>query len=460
MAIDFSDFLPIRRESLATIRPRIDGDANAGVAPASDDFVDVTTGGYFADVAQALAIEQERLWDFGSTEVPAVAFITTAWGRYLDMHGDVLGVPRKAAAFASVIAHFTGTNGTQVGTNFQIATLPTDPDQDPVVFQTTTSGTIAAGVLDLPVVAIETGVAGNVPVGALSQFESATPTGLTAVTNLAPTAGGAEPESDQAYRARLLLEFGSTPGAGTIGDYQRWALAYPGVGAVAVEPVWAGDGSVRVVVLDANNNPVGPATVSGLQAVLDPFFFTTLTVGDTDLSLTNIINVIDAGSNTPNAGSFYVSGQRISYTGKTATSFTGCTGGSGTILAGSQVAMGGQGRGKAPIGAEVLVTTAASLIVPVVGTVTHRPGYSLDGTNGTTATRVPLIGALADYINSLPPGEDIPVDHARARFFTVPGVWRVSGVTVSGQTDLRVVSALEVPVLGSVTLTDSGASPT
>lgn len=455
---DFSDFLPIRRESLATIRPRIDADANAGVDPASDGFIDTTTGGFFSDVAQALALEQERLWDFAATEVPAVAFITFAWGQYLDYHGVVLGVPRKAAARASGTLRFIGTNGATIGTGFQVATLPTDPDADPIAFKTTASGTIAGGILDLPGEALELGAAGNVPVASLTEAQSALPSGVTSVTNLAPMAGGAEPESDQDYRERLLLEFASVNGSGTISDHQRWALAYPGVGRVTVEPVWAGDGTVRVILLDATNNPVGPATVSGYQALVDPFHFTTTTTGSQTLPLATINVTSTTGA--ANSGRIYINGQAISYTGKTGATFTGCTGGTGTVTAGTAVNQGGQGRGLAPIGAEVLVATASALVVPTGATITFRQGYSLDGTNGTIATRQAIIDSLASYVNALPPGEDITLDHVKARYYQVPGVWDTSGVTINAAAANLAVTTLQVPVLGSVTLADSGGSPT
>jgi hypothetical protein len=107
---DFADFLPVRREDLATIRPRVDADMVAGDPPQSA--LDLTPGLPAWDLTQAILLEVERLWDFAATEVPAVMFVTYAWGEYLDMHGEVLNLPRKAAAPASGVVRFTGVNGT------------------------------------------------------------------------------------------------------------------------------------------------------------------------------------------------------------------------------------------------------------------------------------------------------------------------------------------------------------
>ena len=120
----------------------------------------------------------------------------------------------------------------------------------------------------LPVEAVEPGASGNVPPGAITQL--LTPIQGVSVTNPMPTSGGADVESDELLRKRVLLEFSSRPGAGTVADYERWALGYAPVGYATVEPLWSGAGTVRVIVTDQDNNPVAPSVVTGLQQWLDP----------------------------------------------------------------------------------------------------------------------------------------------------------------------------------------------
>ena len=127
----------------------------------------------------------------------------------------------------------------------------------------TTGGKFRASV-----VASSAGASGNVGIGAIDTI--VTPVvGLDSVTNEGVIAGGADEESDEDLRARILLEFqGGT--AGNIVDYQRWALAYEGVGRVTVIPVADGPGTVTVIVMDATGGPVSAAVVDGLQEELDP----------------------------------------------------------------------------------------------------------------------------------------------------------------------------------------------
>lgn len=382
--MEFIDFLPLFVETPDTIRARVDADMNAGVDPTDPNFADTTEGGMYFDVTQPIILEIDRLWDALSTEVPAVMFPAFAWGEYLDDWGVTVNLPRKAAVAASGTVTFTGTAGGLVATGTQVSPLQTDPDVAPPIFQTSASAVIGGGgTVDVPVVAVNTGVAGNVAGGTITQLNSPNAS-ITALTNAAGTSGGSEVETDDSYRNRILLEFSQSQGAGNQSDYLRWALAYPGVGNATVQPIWAGAGTVRVIVSDQFNNPVSGTVVSGLQAQLDP--------------------------------------------------------------------IAGQGAGLAPIGAIVTVATVTLVTINVSATVTFATGYSLDGTSGTIATRAAIVAAIADYINSLHPGETVYLRHVESRFFAVKGVLDVSSLLVNGAAANVTMTGLQVADMGTVTL--------
>ena len=117
--------------------------------------------------------------------------------------------------------------------------------------------------------ATEVGTRGNVPAGAIA-FLLSPVVGITDLTNPEPTTGGFDVESDTLLRKRVWAAYQTPHGGGTIADYVRWALAYPEVGYVLVEPVWAGPGTVRCVVTDQDNNPVTDVVTEGLLELLDP----------------------------------------------------------------------------------------------------------------------------------------------------------------------------------------------
>lgn len=123
------------------------------------------------------------------------------------------------------------------------------------------------GKLRRDVVAVEAGVAGNVGSNAVTVLS--TPIAGTTVTNESGMTNGTEPETDEALRERVLGAFAGQ-GAGNKRDYVRWGRAWEGVGRVTVIPLWNGPGTVKVIISDADGNPMSAATVAALQADLDP----------------------------------------------------------------------------------------------------------------------------------------------------------------------------------------------
>ena len=267
--MDFLTFFPLTSETLDSVRARMDTDANAGLVPTDPAFMDLTIGGFYYDLTQPAAIEADRLWDFASTEVIAAAFVSSAWGPYLDLHGVVVDVPRKDEVKATGEVTLTGTNGTVIPIGTEVAVPAQDPDQEALAFVTTAGGTITGGTLTVAIEAVEPGSAGNVASGTIS-LPVVGINGLEGVSNEVPTSGGADVESDEVYRQRLLLAYRGAPRNGTQRDYQRIALAFPGVGFATVEPEWSGAGTVRVVIADPAKNPNSATTVDDLQDLLDP----------------------------------------------------------------------------------------------------------------------------------------------------------------------------------------------
>jgi len=457
------DFIPLRIETVESIRARMDADVNAGVDPSDDAFIDTTPGGFYFDVTQAIALEMERLWDMAATEFVAASFVAFSWGDYLDEHGETITVARKAAVKSTGEITFTGTNGTIVAVGTEVSTEQTDPEIEPVSFVTTESGTVSGGTLTLNVEASEAGSAGNVATGAVPLLLTPV-TGISAVANAASITGGSDIESDEQYRDRLILEYSAAQGSGSLADYERWSLAFPGVGNVRVAPLWNGGGTVRVVVTDIENDPVSTVVRDGLQVVLDPYSASTTTTGSHTLPV-GTINVVSTTGFSP-SGKVYVGTNLVTYTGVTSTTFTGCTGGSGSVTAGTDVVQHGQGKGLAPVGAIVTVQTPTTLAVTVSAAVSHADGYSLDGAGGTIATRTNIENALSEYIDNLPPGGENPpgsespagsgyvlLNKTESRFFRVPGVYDVSSVQLNAAAANLAVSATQVPELTTVTLT-------
>lgn len=310
---DILDFIPVVQETSATIRARLDADLNAGLDPADPAFQDTTPGGWWYDWSQPVVLEIERAYDTMGTDVVAASLPAFAWGDNLDEQGLTVGVERNDASASQGEVTFTGSDGTLVAVGAQVATTQTDPDADPIVYATTESGTIAGGTLTLAVAAVTPGVAGNVAAGSVNVLLSAI-LGVSAVTNALSMTGGADVETDDKFRERVLLEWQAAHGGGTIADYEKFALDYPGVGFVKVVPLAQGPGTVGVIITDVENKPLADAVVEGLQDELDPPQASTmLTLGETLPAA--IINVDDT-TGFDALGRVRIAGQVVSYTAK------------------------------------------------------------------------------------------------------------------------------------------------
>jgi uncharacterized phage protein gp47/JayE len=269
---DLASFAPLRQETIDTIRARIDANVNAGLDPADPRWQDTTAGGFFFEHTQSMGMEAEFLWDFASVELVASFFLPRSWGIYLDYWGELLEVPRKPAAEATGEVTFTNTSVSPISvpSGTQVAAPSTDPDEDPLIYETTVTDTLpGSGTVTIPLIATATGSAYSVPADAVSQVLNL-PSGQVTVTNDDPITGGADVELDEPYKARLLLEFGDARGGGTIADYVAGTLKDPSVGRVVVQPVWAGPGTVRIIISDINNDPLGADVIARVQAYWDP----------------------------------------------------------------------------------------------------------------------------------------------------------------------------------------------
>jgi uncharacterized phage protein gp47/JayE len=151
-----------------------------------------------------------------------------AWGPYLDELGEQeMGVLRNSTVRARYAVTFTGPPGTLLaqGTTVGSASPPLEWD---VVVGTVLGSDGSGGAL---VECRTPGTIGNVPAGAINRVLT---TGLPGVTVInehgTPLIAGADVESDDNYRVRLL-RYRRDPPNGTNGaQFRTWAEQVPGVG--------------------------------------------------------------------------------------------------------------------------------------------------------------------------------------------------------------------------------------
>lgn len=187
----------------------------------------------------------------------------TADAEILARWASVWGVPRLAATYASGPVSFSGTNGTVIPAATQVET------GDGRAYTTDVDVTISGGSAQVDVTAVEPGAAGNQSGGVtLSLVSPIAGVDSQATVAAGGLTGGADTESDDSLRQRLLQRIQNPPQGGAKNDYITWALsAHPDVTRAWVYPNALGLGTVTVRVMTDGPTANGIPTQTVIDAV-------------------------------------------------------------------------------------------------------------------------------------------------------------------------------------------------
>ncbi|KZD88685.1 Phage baseplate [Bacillus subtilis] len=81
---------------------------------------------------------------------------------------------------------------------------------------------------------------------------------------------GREEEDDDSLRARYFTRVRREAVSANKAHYKQWAEEVAGVGKVKVFPLWNGDGTVKIVVTNANLEPASDILISKVKNYIDP----------------------------------------------------------------------------------------------------------------------------------------------------------------------------------------------
>ncbi len=185
----------------------------------------------------------------------------TSW---LEMKASTWGITRKPGGRASGTVTFTGTGTVSAGhvlrsMGGQLYTVDADVD---------VPGTGA-------VTASEPGAAGNLAAGAQLQLVSPAVGVMGTASAAEAFSGGADEESDESLRSRLLAMLQSPPRGGSRADYVQWATSVPGCTRAWCYPLWdlggqtAGNVGVAVVADDLEDPMDCDEVVAAVQEYID-----------------------------------------------------------------------------------------------------------------------------------------------------------------------------------------------
>lgn len=227
--------------------------------------IDDMENGFPWDFTKPTALEKAEMLEFHLVETLKIMFPMWAYDEWLDYHAKGRGITRKPANAASGELLITGISGTTIPAGFKFA-APATADTPAIEYQTTEKYTIGEdGTVRAQITAVEAGPKGNVPANTVTLMMTPIK-GITSITNEANITGGTEVENDDELRNRIMEIDAASEASfvGSDGDYKRWAKEVPGVGTALVMPEWAGPGTVKVVVIDANGQPANAAIIAAV----------------------------------------------------------------------------------------------------------------------------------------------------------------------------------------------------
>jgi len=190
----------------------------------------------------------------------------TAETEWLDRHANIWlvnadgTIGRKSATFASGTVTATGQAGFTIPAPAFMTALG-------VNYQTTADVVMGNSPTVVPVTALDAGSIGNLSEGDQMSFSSPI-AGIDSSATVVLVDGGADTETDDQLRARVLFRIRNPPMGGDQNDYVLWALAVPGVTrAWANQEVGIGTITVRFMMDDLRANNRGLPESIDVQAV-------------------------------------------------------------------------------------------------------------------------------------------------------------------------------------------------
>lgn len=188
----------------------------------------------------------------------------TAESENLDRWASIWKIPRKAAEVATGSATLAGLVGAVIPTATVLQAL------DGVQYEVTADVTFTGPTAVVTLQSVLAAASGNRTAG--QTFALVTPLpGVETTATAGAMSGGADVETDDALRARLLARIQTPPHGGSAADYVAWALEVPGVTRAWCYPLEMGAGTVTVRFMrDLDVSPIPDAgAVADVQAHIE-----------------------------------------------------------------------------------------------------------------------------------------------------------------------------------------------
>lgn len=199
-------------------------------------------GGFSQDIIGSVAYELANIYDTELDNIADRVFVSTATGEDLDKVGADYGIARRQSSAAIVYLEIQGVERAIVNQNIKAV-------YNNLVFTVQEYKVIgSSGKVTVKAQCETLGTIGNVAANTITEFLT-TYQGLTSVNNPAAAYNGFDIESDDDYRARIILYLSEDATNCNEAQYKQWALEVTGVKTAVVkgaETVGAGNVGVYI----------------------------------------------------------------------------------------------------------------------------------------------------------------------------------------------------------------------
>ena len=242
-----------------------------------------------------------------------LAFADTADGDYLTRRAAEYSINRHLATTAIRKGVFKNTDGLlmdiPLGSRFSFGNI---------TFEAIEKIQVGSYKLQAEI----TGTVGNQGVGALLPVEPIDKLGTAEIADVLTP--GTNYESDESLYSRYQIRVQKQATSGNAYHYEQWAMSVPGVGGVKVIPTWAGEGTVKVVLLATDKTPATQSVVDETYTYIEgerPIGATVTVVAATALPISVTATITLASGATLQDAEAQFSAALKEYLGKLA--FTG-----------------------------------------------------------------------------------------------------------------------------------------
>ncbi|NOW03241.1 baseplate J/gp47 family protein [Clostridium beijerinckii] len=229
--------------------------------------VDTSEGSFVHDSQAPVSIEIADVkikMDQILSRVFAKYALENGYSEELEARTDEMGIDKKDGTKATTYVTFTGVEGATYPAGAYVKTL------NGLSYKVINNATIPVGAVTI-LAQVEAEAIGS-KYNVMANSITVMPTkynGITGVTNLDNVTNGADKESNEDLYNRYKLRIQNPQTSGNKYHYESWALEVSNVGDAKCIPLWAGNGTVKVVVINSNKRGADSTIVNNVANYIE-----------------------------------------------------------------------------------------------------------------------------------------------------------------------------------------------